>query len=139
MAANPRTMKVLLCVDGSESSLRAGARAMELAREGAEVTALHAYPPRLDRDVVSQFEIEPDDLDERFGESVLQAVAELFRDNGLTVELTMAEGHLVEVIVGRAKGFDLILVGERPPRGPWQAQLADLIRHRTPVPVEVIS
>lgn len=129
--------RVLVYVDGSQSSLRAVNRALALAERGARVTALHAYPPRLDRDVVSQFEIEPDDLDERFGLEVLGEVGEIFGRAGLEVDLRMAEGPLVDVICRAAAGYDLLIMGERSPFGQLTS-LAQMVRSGAAVPLEVV-
>jgi nucleotide-binding universal stress UspA family protein len=134
-------VKVLVCVDGSDSSFSAVARAIELAKNSAKVTALHVYPPRLDRDVVSHFEIEPEDLDMKFAREVLDRVAEQFRSQGLEAELRYTEGPVAEVICQEAEsgGFDLILLGSR--NNPLNSHfvLGEIVRRKSRVPVEVCS
>lgn len=132
-------MKVLLFVDGSDASHRATDRALRLAAEGARVSALHAFPPRLDRDAVSHFEIEPEDLDIRFGREVLDQVGTRFAAAGLEVDLLMAEGHLVDVILGHAqKGFDLIILGAPPRPAGRVSPLGELLARKATVPLEVL-
>ena len=106
-------MKVLLYVDGSDAAMRAVDRAIALATTGAEVLALHVYPPSLDRGMVSHFEIEPENLDATFARMVLSVVVERFAAHGLEVATLVLVGHRTEVICDHASshGFDLILIG----------------------------
>ena len=132
-------MKALVYVDGSDASLMAVERALQLAAEGAEAVALHVYPPRLDRGLVSHFEIETEDLDAAFAGFVLRQVAERFEAHGLSAGTLVMEGRLTEVICDQAAagGFDLILVGslDKPRLG---AGLAEAVRRLASVPVEAI-
>lgn len=134
-------MKVLVYVDGSDASLRAVDQAIELAKNGAEVTALHVFPPRLDRDVVSHFEIEPADLDLEFGKEVLERAARKLSDAGIEAESRLLEGPLSEVIRTQAEegGFDLILMGARREVGGANFDLPDVLRRKCSLPVEVIA
>src|SRR5260370_8328690 len=80
-----RPVKVLLYVDGSDAAMRAVDRAVALAATGADVLALHVYPPSLDRGMVSHFEIEPEDLDAAFARMALHVAVERFAAHGLVV------------------------------------------------------
>lgn len=134
-------MRVLVYVDGSEASRRAVARALELAGDGARVTALHVFPPPLLRDRVSQFDIEPEDLDMRFAREVLTDVEERFRAAGLDVETHAERGPVHEAIAGEVArgGIDLVLVGARPRLPSRITELAELVRQKVSVPVESVS
>src|SRR6266480_6518460 len=68
-------------------------RAIALATTGAEVLALHVYPPSLDRGMVSHFEIEPENLDATFARMVLSAVVQRFAAHGLEVATLVLVGH----------------------------------------------
>ena len=133
-------MKVLVYVDGSDASLVAVERALQLAAEGAEVVALHVYPPRLDRGLVSHFEIEKEDFDASFAGQVLGQVTERFEAHGLSAGTMVMEGRVTEVICEQAAAgsFDLILIGSlgKPRLG---AGLAEAVRRLASVPVEAIS
>lgn len=130
----------MVYVDGSESSLRALDRAIELAEDGAEVTALHVFPPRLDRDVVSQFEFEPEDLDAQFAEEVMSKVRARFEEARLKAKTFIEEGEVAEVIADRAAvgEYDLILVGGRHTTGGKLFDLAEILRKKSQVKVEVV-
>jgi nucleotide-binding universal stress UspA family protein len=134
-------MNVLVYVDGSEASFRAVDRAIQFGKEGSSIAALHVYPPRLDRDVVSQFEIEPEDLDLKFANQVLGEVSERFDRSGVKVDVRMAEGSLTEVIRQQAEegDFDLILMGARNESGGRPFDLAEIVRRKSALPVEVVS
>lgn len=133
-------MRVLLYVSGSEASFRAADRALELAAQGAEVTAMHVFPPRLDRDRVSQFDFEPEDLDARFAHDVLGRVGERFRAAGHGLALRVLQGHVIQTVCDEAVtgGFDLVLMGGRQPRPRRTADLAELVRASLALPVEIV-
>lgn len=105
------------------------------------MAALHVYPPRLDRDVVSQFEIELEDLDLKFANRVLDAVSERFDSAGVKVDVRLAEGALAEMIRQHAEEgeFDLILMGARNESGGRPFDLAEIVRRKCALPVEVVS
>lgn len=135
-------MKLLVYVDGSEASLRAVDRAIEMAKDAdGGISVLHVYPPRLDRDVVSQFEIEPEDLDRKFAREVLDRVSAQFDRAGVKVDLRLQEGALAEVIRTQAEegGFDLILMGTRNESGGRPFDLAEIVRRKSSISVEVVS
>lgn len=134
-------MNVLVYVDGSEASFRAVDRAIQFGKDGGAVTALHVYPPKLDRDVVSQFEIEPEDLDLRFANQVMDEVSKRFDNAGVKVEARLAEGALAEVIRQEAEkgGFELILMGARNESGGRPFDLAEIVRRKIALPVEVVA
>lgn len=134
-------MKALVYVDGSDASFRAVDKAISMIRDGGgEVAVLHVYPPRLDRDVVSQFEIEPEDLDLKFARQVLDQVSKRFSAAGLEADVRLAEGPLAELITNHAEegGFDVILMGARNEAGARPFDLAEIVRRKCSLPVEVV-
>jgi nucleotide-binding universal stress UspA family protein len=133
-------MKVLVYVDGSDAAMRAVDRAVTLAVTGADVLALHVYPPSLDRGFVSAFEIEPEDLDAAFARMVLSAVVERFAARGLVVATLVLIGHRAEVICDYASshGFELILIGSSGPSRTGVG-LAEAVRRRAPITVESVA
>ena len=133
-------MKVLVYVDGSDAGLRAVDRAIVFALDGAEVLALHVYPPRLDRGLVSHFEIEPEDLDAAFARMALKAAQERFAARGLVVSTLVLIGHRTHVICDHAlsHGFDLILIGSAGASRTGLG-LADAVRRRARMPVEAVA
>ena len=133
-------MKVLVYVDGSDAAMRAVDRAVTLAATGAEVLALHVYPPSLDRGMVSHFEIEPEDLDAAFARMVLHAAEKRFAAHGLAVATMVLIGHRTEVICDHAAahGFDLILIGA-PGASRTGVGLAEAVRRRAAMTVEAVA
>ena len=133
-------MKVLVYVDGSDAALRAVDRAIVLATGGADVLALHVYPPSLDRGLVSHFEIETEDLDAVFARRVLAAAAERFAVRGLVVSTLVLVGHRTEVICDHAltHDFDLILIGS-PGASRTGGGLAEAVRRRARMAVEAVA
>ena len=133
-------MKVLVYVDGSDAAMRAVDRAITLASTGAEVLALHVYPPSLDRGMVSHFEIEPEDLDAAFARRVLSAAEKRFAAHGLALTTTVLIGHRTEVICEHASthGCDLILIGS-PGASRTGVGLAEAVRRRARMAVEAVA
>ncbi|MCW3037368.1 MAG: Universal stress protein family [Actinobacteria bacterium] len=133
-------MKVLVYVDGSDAAMRAVDRAIALAVSGADVLALHVYPPSLDRGLVSAFEIEPEDLDAAFARRVLSAVVERFAARGLVVATLVLIGHRTEMICDYASshGFELILVGSSG-ASRIGVGLAEAVRRRARMTVESVA
>ena len=135
-----RPVKVLLYVDGSDAAMRAVDRAVALALTGADVMALHVYPPSLDRGMVSHFEIEPEDLDAAFARMALNVAVERFAAHGLVVPTHVLTGNRAEVISDHAtsQGFDLVLIGS-PGASRIGVGLAEAVRRRTRVTVEAVA
>jgi nucleotide-binding universal stress UspA family protein len=135
-----RRVKVLLYVDGSDAAMRAVDHAVALALTGADVLALHVYPPSLDRGMVSHFEIEPEDLDAAFARVTLNAAVERFAAHGLVVATLVLIGNRAEVICDCATshGFDLVLIGS-PGASRIGVGLAEAVRRRTRVTVEAVA
>ena len=134
-------MKILVYVDGSDASMRAIDRAVELANDGAQITALHVSPPRLDRDEISQFEIEPEDLDAAFAEEVLAKVRRKFEKAGVAGDTLAVEGPVAEVIRESAESgaYEVVLIGGRDTTAGRLFDLSEIVRQITSeVKVEVV-
>jgi nucleotide-binding universal stress UspA family protein len=133
-------MKVLVYVDGSDAAMRAVDRAIALAVTGADVLALHVYPPSLDRGMVSAFEIEPENLDAVFARTVLSTVVERFAARGLVVATLVLIGHRAQVICDYASsnGFELILIGQAG-ASRIGVGLAEAVRRRARITVESVA
>jgi nucleotide-binding universal stress UspA family protein len=132
--------RVLVYVDGSDASMRAVDRAIALGAAGAQLSTLVVIPPKLDRAVVSQFEIEEEDLDARFANEVMSRAAERIECAGQQVTRYIDRGPVVECIVGRGLSghFDIVLIGRKP--GPrYVADLSDTLRRKPGLPVEVVT
>lgn len=108
--------------------------------EGAHITALHVVPPRLDRDLVSQFEIEPEDLDARFARETLEMAEKRFSDGGVEAKLISKEGPMADVICLEAESgaYDVILMGGRVGVSARVYDLAEIVRKKSKLPVDII-
>lgn len=108
-------MKVLVATDGSEHSLKAVKRGLELAElEGAQVTVMAvAYHAMEDLDEM------PLGIQERLladAKEAIQKSKALFDAKGLAVETFLASDFVpANSIVRKAKegGFDMVLLGSR--------------------------
>ncbi len=106
-------MKVLVATDGSEHSMKALKRAMELAeKEGAEITLLSvAYFSREDLDEI------PLNVQEKLesqAATALKKAKALFDEKGIEVEAVLEAGYVpANNIISKAEEgkFDLILLG----------------------------
>lgn len=106
-------MKVLVATDGSEHSMKAVMRALELAElEGAQVALMSvAYYAREDLDEM------PPGIQERLeaeASGALQKAKAVFDARGIAVETFLETGFVpANNIVARARkgGYDLILLG----------------------------
>ena len=106
-------MKVLVATDGSEHSMKALKRAMELAeKEGAEITLLSvAYFSREDLDEI------PLNVQEKLesqAATALKKAKALFDEKGIQVEAVLEAGYVpANNIITKAESgkFDLILLG----------------------------
>jgi nucleotide-binding universal stress UspA family protein len=106
-------MKVLVATDGSEHSMKAVKRALELAeREGAQVTLMSvaSYSP-------SDFDEMPLNIQEKLEAETREALDKakaLFTEKGLSVDVVLEAGQVpANNIIRRAQegGFDKIILG----------------------------
>lgn len=108
--------RILVGIDGSDSSLRAARLAGEMALTfAAEITLLHALSPS---DPPHRTGDTSDDLDdEARGQDVLSAAIAIMNDLRVMYDTKVVVGHPVEEILmlaeekGDEKGFDLIVLG----------------------------
>ena len=106
-------MKVLTATDGSEHSMKAVRRALELAeKEGAEITLMSvAYFSK------SDFDDMPPSIQEKLekqAKEVLNSAKAIFEGKGIKVDTILETGVVpANNIISRAKEdkFDLILMG----------------------------
>lgn len=120
-------MKILVCYDGSESSLRAVGKAHHLVRDCGvhEVTLVHAYKEQ-SREPISKdkFRTSPELLDtlkEREKENwlekqeKLEEIAEKFEQSGAKTNIRIEHGHPAKVIINEAKNgdYDMVVLGRR--------------------------
>ena len=120
-------MKILVCTDGSEQSLKAMEEAAVIAQgcEVADIVVLHVYESRLAFPFWGEgYSITADDL-KRFKEmdakekekkkEVLMEAEEFFRQKGLTVRTLFKEGHPAETIaeVAAEEGAETVIIGSR--------------------------
>lgn len=107
--------KILVPLDGSESSFRALNEAVELAKitEG-EITLIHVYSIGSSL-VVSQTQEYFYNLALKKGEEILENGKKLAKAQGLKVKTLLIEGDAIEQIVNTAHGgyFELIVMGAR--------------------------
>jgi nucleotide-binding universal stress UspA family protein len=132
--------KIVVGVDGSESSrqaLRWAARHAKLSGASLEVVTCWETPPNYRWDVSAHFDPGGD------AEHSLQAtVAEVLgEDPGITIKLTVVEGHPVPVLLDAAQGAPLLVVGSRG-HGAFTGMLLGSVSHHcvghAPCPVTVV-
>ncbi len=120
-------MKILVCYDGSESSLRAIGKAHRLIKDCGihEVTLMHAYSDH-SRDVIAKdkFATPTSLLDKLKDEEkksrlkkqdILEEIAEKFENSGAKTNIRIEHGHPAKVIIKEAEHgeYDIIILGKR--------------------------
>ena len=107
--------KILVPLDGSESSLHALNKAIKIAKKfDGKITLINVY-------WISAFRITPSQLVDyvvhirKAGEEILEKGKKLVKTEGVPVETVLKEGHNVEEILNTAKegNYDLIVMGAR--------------------------
>ena len=107
--------KILVPLDGSEYSLNALERAIQIAKKfDGELMLIHMYS-------IPMFKLTPSQLEayvleiRKSGEKILAEGSKRVYDKGVTFKTQLKEGHIVEGIVKVAREgyFDLIVMGAR--------------------------
>ncbi len=107
--------KILVPLDGSEHSLNALEKALQIAKKfDGKITLINVYS-------VSSFRMTPSQVFayvveiRKSGESILAEGKKIAFDEGIQVETLLKEGHIVEEILQKARegNFDLIVIGAR--------------------------
>jgi len=107
--------KILVPLDGSENSLRALEKAVQIAKKfDGKITLIHAYS-------VSYFAVTPTQV-YRYVKAIRKNGTDILADGkkrvkaeGVQVETLLSEGHSVEEILktSREGDFDLVVIGAR--------------------------
>ena len=107
--------KILVPLDGSEHSLRALEKAVQIAKKfDGKITLVTVYS-------ISAFDLTPPLVYEsvleirKSGEAILAEGEKIANAESVQVELMLKEGHVVEEIlkIAREGNFDLIVIGAR--------------------------
>ena len=111
----PLFEKILVPLDGSEQSIWALGKAVQIAKKvGGEITLIHVYS-------VSPFAITPMQVYEyvqamrKHGEGILSDGQKKAEAEGIQVQTLLVDGHTVEEILKAARegNFSLIVIGAR--------------------------
>ena len=116
-------MKFLVCIDGSEESLRAARKAALFAEklEDVIVTLIHVYYleavliPHADDYVNGKASQKIEGEKKQNGARILDGVVKLFEEKNIKAHTLLAKGHPAQTIIEAAsKGsFDLVVTGSR--------------------------
>ena len=107
--------KILVPIDGSESSLHALNRAVNIAKKfDSKITLINVY-------WISAFRLTPAQLVDyvvdirKAGEEILEEGKSIVKAEGVSVESILKEGHIVGEILKTSKegNYDLIVMGAR--------------------------
>ena len=140
-------MKILVCVDLSESTEKIVKKIEELAKSlSAEVWLLHNAEPAPD---VVEFKVDPlaarESLAKKFRDEhrQIQELADRMRKAGIDTTALLVHGATVEAILQEASDVeaDLIVVGSHGRGAMYQllvGSVSEGILHKSPLPVLVI-
>lgn len=120
-------MKILVCYDGSESSLRAIGKAHHLIKDCGihEVTLVHAYTEHSRESIAKdKFGTSPDLLDRLKEEEkkkwvekqeALEEIAARFESSGAKTNIRIEHGQPAKVIIQEAESgeYDMVILGRR--------------------------
>ncbi len=127
-------MRMLVCIDGSEHSVKAVEKAITLAEgcSNIQIAVIHVYEKKpefayfpdyevgaVTRDNVSKAELDRfEQIQKQFEEEreeILNKAATVFEEKGMQVQKILEQGHPSETILGVAEreGFDMIVIGSR--------------------------
>lgn len=120
-------MKILVCYDGSEASLRAIGKAHHLINDCGihEVTLIHAYTERSRESITKdKFGTSPELLDTLKAsekkskldkQDILEEIAEKFERSGAKTNIRIEQGQPAKIICKEAESgeYDIIILGRR--------------------------
>ncbi len=117
-------MKILVCTDGSEKSIKAVRKAAFISEhlDEVSVTLIHAYyldtaimSPHANGYVTGEILQHIDGEKKAEGEKILEEAARIFEEKNIKVNKVLVKGHPSTTIVeAAAKGnFDLVVIGSR--------------------------
>src|SRR5438045_392377 len=135
--------RILVAIDGSESSDRAFAKALELAElTRASLTALAIEGPLpAYAATIGEVEEVKREKDKFFGALAARA-REQAEHAGLELEVELRAGHAAEVIsnVAASGGYDLVVLGHRGHflRDHLLGSTADRVAEHAPCPVMIV-
>lgn len=140
--------RLLIPVDGSDSSLKAARFALRLARrEGGTVIAVHVVDEENASDLARYADCPLEEIVarmEKSGAGYLDTVREWARSQGvpLTTEVRVGVPHRVLLEMAIEAGADLIVmgtVGRRGPRRVLVGSVTERVIAHSPVPVLVVK
>ncbi len=105
--------KILVPTDGSEYTKAAVRKAMDLAKlSSGKITALYV----MDQTIFTNVPMDTAVMNvyhtlEKEGKNALQFVEELGKETGVSVEIKLAEGIPIKVILELSKEYDVIVMG----------------------------
>ncbi len=105
--------KILVPTDGSEYTKAAVRKAMDLAKlSSGKITALYV----MDQTIFTNVPMDTAVMNvyhtlEKEGKNALQFVEELGKERGVSVEIKLAEGIPIKVILELSKDYDVIVMG----------------------------
>ena len=120
-------MKILVCTDGSEQSLKALKKAVLIAQgcKANDVAVIHVYDGRQDVSPLMTEAIKSEKQVDKFlkmveehqqeREKILADARDIFADKGIKARFLLKEGHPAHTIIETAcdEGFDMIVLGSR--------------------------
>ena len=120
-------MKILVCYDGSESSLRAVGKAHHLIKDCGihEVTLIHGYTEHSSESIAKDKFATPPSLLDTLKENekkkwlekqeALEEIAKRFESSGAKTNIRLENGHPAKVIIKEAESgeYDIIILGRR--------------------------
>jgi len=120
-------VKILVCYDGSESSLRAVGKAHHLVKDCGihEVTLMHAYTEHSREAIAKDKFATPSSLLDKLKEEekkkwleqqeILEEIAEKFERSGAKTNIRIEHGHPAKTIIKEAEGgdYDIVILGRR--------------------------
>ncbi len=117
-------MKILVCTDGSEQSIKAVKKAASTAEhlEDASVTLIHVYyldtaiiSPHADGYVTGEILQRIDGEKKEEGKKKLVEAAKIFEEKNIKVNTLLTKGHPATTIIEEAKKgkYDLVVIGSR--------------------------